>query len=455
MRLCTSTLLSWIVAIAFGSAAAAPPQPSPAGSAAGKTPAGAPTTPDKVDVQPLAKDDQIEERLARILKATHWFYDTTVAVDEGVVFLDGRTANKEQKDWAGRLASKTEDVVAVVNRITVDRTPALDLAPAVAQFEEISAGVVRFLPLAALAAIALLLTSFAASLSMRIGRRMVGRRLRNALLADVAARAIAVPVVFCGIYVALQISGLTRVALTVASAAGLAGLIFGVAFQGILENFLASILISFEHPFEIGDLVKVEDKTGFVQRVTTRGTVLMGDDGTYIQVPNSTMYKSTIHNFTANPKMRKDFLVGVSQTAPIELAQQTATAVLRDHPAILADPEPMVLVDDFAADKVNLRVYFWVDATRFSDLKVRSAAIRLVTDALQKAKILPTPAERPSRTDEKGNASSVPAACNRQVGTAAEGDLRNDAEDLHAQAREAPLPSQGENLLATNGLSRK
>jgi small conductance mechanosensitive channel len=164
------------------------------------------------------------------------------------------------------------------------------------------------------------------------------------------------------------------------------------------------------------------------------------------------MIDRSIHNFTANPKMRKDFVVSIDQTAPVETAQQAALEVLCDHPAILGDPEPTVLVDALAGDKVNLRVYFWVDSRLYSDLKVLSSAIRLVTAALQKAKILPSAAERPGSRTSTGQAT--PHA-NTATATAAEGDLRSDASDLHAQAREAPLPTQGTNLLTagTNGAS--
>jgi small-conductance mechanosensitive channel len=432
--------LGIVVAVAMATSRAAG-QTAPAASS-GK-PGG--KIPDKVDVKPQAKDDQIELRLAKILQATNWFYDTKVKVDEGVVFLDGRTKNKDQKDWAEALAGKTEDVVAVVNRIQVDRPPIFNLSPAIEQVTELSEKAVRFTPLAVLSVMALVASWFVSSMAARAGRGVLQRRLRSGLLVDVGSRTIAIPVFLCGLYLALQISGLTRIALTVASAAGLAGLVFGVAFQGILENFLSSVLISVNRPFEVGDLIKTDDKIGFVQRVTTRGTVLIGYDGTYIQVPNAAIYKSTIQNFTANPKMRKEFVIAVPQTAPIEAAQRAAADALRAFAAILKDPEPTVLIDDVAGDKVNLRTYFWVDATQYSDLKVRSAAIREVLKALQAAGVL---AATTVATPDEERSETRPANRLRDAGpTAAEGDLSSEVHDLHEQAREAPLPSQGENLL--------
>jgi len=433
------------------------------------SPANAPDAPAKVDVSPIAKDDQIEARLTRILQATDWFEEPQVDVDQGVVFLKGRTARDESKQWAGSLAGKTEDVVAVVNQIEVVKRPAL------AQIEELGEAAFRFSPFAVLAALVMGLTWFASKLTVRVSSHVLRQRLRNNLLVEVGSRTLAIPVFLLGVYLVLQICGLTKIALTVAGGTGLAGLVIGIAFRDILENFLASILISVQHPFLVGDLIQVEDKIGFVQRVTTRGTVLIAYDGTYIQVPNSTIYKSTIHNFTANPKMRQEFVVGIGILDPVDLAQEVAVKVLRGHPAILQDPEPIVLVDSIAGGSVNLKVYFWVDATRYSDLKVRSSAIRLVKTALQDAKML-TPDGMQQLMFPKGIAvqlidpevrrqcEAAPAVARHEatepcassprlskkstaVATAAEGGLESDVEDLHAQAEESPLPDQGENLL--------
>ncbi len=62
-----------------------------------------PPAPVKVDVQPLASDEQIARRLERILNATPWFYEPDVKVEEGVAFLRGRTDSDDHRRWAGDL----------------------------------------------------------------------------------------------------------------------------------------------------------------------------------------------------------------------------------------------------------------------------------------------------------------------------------------------------------------
>jgi hypothetical protein len=83
-----------------------------------------------VDVNPVARDEEIRQRLQSVLEATDWFTAPEVRVEEGVVFLKGRVASDELKKWAGDLARNTQDVVAVANRMEVAEPSIWDWGPA-------------------------------------------------------------------------------------------------------------------------------------------------------------------------------------------------------------------------------------------------------------------------------------------------------------------------------------
>ena len=70
-----------------------------------------------------------------------------------------------------------------------------------------------------------------------------------------------------GAYLILRVSGLTQLALTVVGGTGLIGLVIGIAFRDITDNFLASIFLSLQRPFENGDLVEIAGETGYVQQL--------------------------------------------------------------------------------------------------------------------------------------------------------------------------------------------
>lgn len=418
--------------------------------------------PQRVEVESTIEDTDIATRLTRILEATGWFEDPQVRVDEGVVFINGRASDTGHRDWATRLAGNTRGVVAVVNRLEVKETSMWDLSPAWDELRRFGAQAVRELPLLVLALLLLAATWGLTKWTAHSASSLFGRRLDSQLLRDVAARVVAVPVFLFGLYLVLRVSGLTRLAMTVVGGTGVLAIVIGFAFRDIAENFLASVFISIQRPFGRGDLIEVGGYKGYVQSVNTRSTLLMTLEGNHVQIPNSTIFKETITNFTANPNARFDFSVGIGYDDSISTAQSVALAVMRDHPAIINDPEPLVLVESLGAATVNLRIYVWVDISKYSQLKVRSAVIRLTKRAFEQAGIsMPDEAREvvfpggvPVRMVEGGSIQAAQPGLEARVveddeaaAHSAEGDLSSEAEEIEQQARQSRPPETGQDLL--------
>ena len=418
---------------------------------------------EQIKVRPIANDQAINQRLSKILKATGWFTDIAVKVEEGVVFLDGRTDSKDNRLWAGALAGKVTDVVAVVNRINVVEPSPWNMYPAINEVSLLWETLLQGLPRFGLGLIVLIVVFMVARLTVYGFRRVLDKRL-NPLLADVAARVISILVFLLGFYLALQVAGLSGLSTTVLGGTGIAGLVAGIAFRDLLENYLASILISIRNPFRIGDLVEISDNIGVVERVTTRGTVLMNPDGNHVQIPNAIVYKSIIRNYTANPNRREMFEVGIGFESNASHAQEVAMKVLNEHPAVLGEPEALVLVNRLGSATVNLVIYFWYDGSAYDGMKVKSSLIRLVKQAFEREQIsMPDEAREiifPSGVPVHISQSSAagaeaepvqktppPRTDNEQVTTEAEGSLESEELQLRDQARMSRTPEQGESLL--------
>jgi small-conductance mechanosensitive channel len=348
-------------------------------------------------------------------------------------------------------------------------TTVWDFDPAFQVLNDLARRFVRSLPIIVVALVVIAISWIFARLTVHGLRRGLLARSPSHLLREVAARAGGMLVMLVGLYLVLRIAGLTQLALTVLGGTGLIGLVLGIAFRDITENFLASLFLSFQQPFREGDLIEVASVTGYVQRLTSRTTVLMTLDGNQLQVPNSTVFKSTIRNFTSNPNRRDDFAVGIGYEGSIPFAQEVALKVLAEHPAVLKEPEPLVLVENLGASTVNLRVYFWLDGGRHSWLKVKSSVIRLVKRAFQDAGIsLPDEAREvtfpdgvpvrmiegegavePARTKSAAEPGQTrPAAEPEAVSTRGEAGLQSEAGEIKEQARRSWTP--GENLLSSS-----
>ena len=212
----------------------------------------------------------------------------------------------------------------------------------------------------------------------------------------------------------------------------------------------------------------MQGQLGIVKQVTARATTLVDFDGNHIQIPNATIYKNIIRNLTANPKMRGKFIIGIGYDSSILDAQQLATKVLAAQPTILQDPEPQVLVDTLGSSTVNLQVYFWIDAQKYSLLKVSSMLMRLIMREFEKNNIsMPddareiifpqgvpvhqlAEAEDPKAVQLENNAVNKPLspAIEHDIQDSEHvDDLSSDTHDIRQQAKQARDPEQGQNIL--------
>lgn len=419
--------------------------------------------PAKVDVNPMARDYEIRQRLDNILRATDWFSNTRIEVREGVVSLYGNTENNDLKKWAGDLARNTQDVVAVINKISVSEPSFWDFEPSLSSLRQQWIGFQRAIPTLIFG---LLIAIFAVGVA-RLIYMAVHRSLRNqftsALLQDVVAGSVALFILLIGLYVVFQLFGLTTLALTVMGGTGILGIILGIAFRDITENLLASIFLSVQHPFRNGDLVEIEGILGYVQKLTMRVTVLTVMDGTQAQIPNATVYKSLLRNFTSNQNRRIEFLIGIGYHDDILLAQKVALKVLDDHSTVLKDPEPWVLVESLKKSVVELHIYFWVNSNEFNWMKVKSSVIRSTKQAFHDANIsipgeklfISFPEGVPVIEDENdrikmGNfkPNNLSVKIKEKVDIAEiENDLSSDAQEIQELGSRARPEDTGKNLL--------
>ena len=412
----------------------------------------------KIDVKPKARDQEIQKRIDNILTATNWYERLAVKVDDGIVCLKGEAKTEEHKKWAQQLAQKIQDVVAVVNKIKVTGPASWYIQQILADIQELWQRILHGLPFFVFAILILLLSWGMGNIAVVSAKKTMRGRNIHPLLTDVIAKAIIVLCFLLGLYFVLQILGLTTMAMTVIGGTGILGIILGIAFKNITENLLASILLSVQKPFQTEDLIEIDGILGYVQGLTMRATILMTLEGHEVQIPNASVYRSNISNFTSNPNRREEFVVGIGYEDAISHAQAVALDVLRKHPAVLDDPEPWVLVEELASATVNLHVFFWLDGSEYQWRKVRSSVIRLIKRAFQNADIsmpgqvieLSAPEALPFQLLDKKTskiAEKTDSGESSSIATQAEGQLKSEFSDIKEQARQSRVGNQEQNLL--------
>jgi len=129
----------------------------------------------------------------------------------------------------------------------------------------------------------------------------------------------------------------------------------GFGLQEVVANFVCGLLLLFERPIRVGDVVTIEGNTGTVTRIQMRATTIINWDRQELVVPNKNLVTGTILNWTLTAALNRIVLkVGVAYGTDLKQARQVLLDVAADHPLILDDPAPMASFDEFADSSLNL-----------------------------------------------------------------------------------------------------
>ena len=341
----------------------------------------------------LNLDRRIAERLRATFAGVEALRGIGVSVNAGVVRLTGEVASGAARDLAGQLARPIEGVALVENEVELVQDVGRRLEAAWDNLRQRLYGLVGLLPLLVVATLILVLFWYA-------GRALTGlpwpyRRIDNAFLRRTARQLVRIAVMIAGALLALEILDATALVAALLGTAGLVGLVLGFAFRDLAENAIASLLLSLRQPFAPNDLVSIEGREGHVVRLTSRATVLLTLEGNHVRIPNATVYKGVIVNYTRNPLRRFDLAAGVGVDEDLAAAQRLGVEVLQATPGVLAEPPPQALVEGLGDSNVVIRYLGWVDQRAADFLVVKSEAIRRVKEALDEAGIsLPEPTYR-------------------------------------------------------------
>ena len=203
----------------------------------------------------------------------------------------------------------------------------------------------------------------------KVLRRVISRGLGAGFAAIITGRLMAYAVFLVGLSYALTSLGV-RVG-PLLGALGLGGLVLALALQGVVGNFVSSLILQTRRPFTVGDTVDLEGRIGVVEDIDSRTTQIRGLDGTHIRVPNANVVDATIVNLTREPVRRSSLAVGVAYDTDLQLATEVIYQALERVPRVLSDPEPWVNLDGFGDSSIGFTVLYWHASDVPSELSAR------------------------------------------------------------------------------------
>jgi small conductance mechanosensitive channel len=337
--------------------------------------------------QPVNQDARIRTQAQRALAGAEGVLDVRVQVRDGVVVLTGTILDPAQSDALEARVARIEGVLEVDNQLEVSTDVVERLTPVAQRFQRQTERLLASFPLLAVAIGAWALIAW-------LGYRLAALRwpwdriAPNEFIGELIRQMIRLVAVMAGAVIALDVLGASALLGTLLGAAGILGLAVGFAVRDVVENFIASILLSLRSPFRPNDLIEVAGDTGRVVRLTARATILISPDGNQIRIPNATVFKARVVNFTRQPERRFTVRLPVKAGADMAHAVATAQGALVAAPFVLPRPAPSVWLAEIAPDGTAfLEAAGWIDNSVTGFAPARGEALRRMSAALTQAGI--------------------------------------------------------------------
>jgi MscS family membrane protein len=158
---------------------------------------------------------------------------------------------------------------------------------------------------------------------------------------------------------ALQLAGYPVASLI--AGLGLGGLALALAAQKTVENLFGAFSLGVDQPIREGDLVRVEDFEGTVERIGLRSTRFRTLDRTIITIPNGRLADMRLESLTARDRMRLAAVIGLHYRTTAEQLREVLSGfehVLREHPSVWRDVVSVRFIA-FGASSLNIEVMAW------------------------------------------------------------------------------------------------
>ena len=202
------------------------------------------------------------------------------------------------------------------------------------------------------------------------GSAYMGSRMDRAGV-DGSLKSFMVPLLRIGLQVLLVISVASMMGAEMTSfiaVIGAAAFAVGLALQGSLANFAGGVLILILRPFKIGDYIEAVGYAGTVKEIQVFHTLLNTPDNRRIIIPNAQLSNSSTVNYSSYDTRRLDLKFGIGYQDDLLKAKEVLRSIAEDHPLIMDDPAPMVVLGEHGDSALIIYYRVWCKASDYWSL---------------------------------------------------------------------------------------
>lgn len=143
---------------------------------------------------------------------------------------------------------------------------------------------------------------------------------------------------------------------------GALGIGIGFGLQNVVNNLVSGVLLAFERPIQVGDLIEVGGKTGVVKEIGVRSSKINNNEGADIIIPNGDLLSQYLINWTMQDRNKQiGFIIGIPYQTDLNNIKTLIIEKLRKNEKIMQSPGPAVIVQQFGDWAIDLKILFWVN----------------------------------------------------------------------------------------------
>jgi potassium efflux system protein len=141
------------------------------------------------------------------------------------------------------------------------------------------------------------------------------------------------------------------------------GVGIGFGLQEIVANFISGLIVLFERPIRVGDIVSIGETTGVVSKIQIRATTIRNWDKQELLVPNKELITGRLLNWSLSDQLNRIVItVGVDYGADVPQALKLLEQAAKENPRVLDDPEPLITFEGFGDNALNLVLRCYLDS---------------------------------------------------------------------------------------------
>ncbi|PQJ81700.1 mechanosensitive ion channel family protein [Polaribacter glomeratus] len=248
---------------------------------------------------------------------------------------------------------------------------------------------IKNIPNIAIALIVIFVAYFASRAINKFIANNLGEKIKQKSVRNLVSRVASAIIFLTGLYMAMTILKFDDTLKAIISAAGISGIVIGLALQGTLSNTISGVVLSFRKNLNIGDWIETNGFSGQIMDINLNYFVIKEADNNMVIMPNKTILENPFKNYTLTTKMRISITCGVEYGADLEKVEQLTKEVISanfSQNELGKDVE--FYYTEFGDSSINFLCRFWVDSKNaLEKLKAKSDAIIKIKQAFDKENI--------------------------------------------------------------------